>query len=294
MDIERIQEFLVLSASDSYTNASVKLYMNQSSLSRHIKELEEELGVTLFERSARKVTLTEYGQAFLPYASKIWEQYSAAQKVFSQKRSDADSTIKVHMSYNVGALITQFCLENPQFPVVLTSGGEDTRTPSQIADDLKSGKIDLLFGRVPDGTEANFASVTYSTHRLYAILPDNHKLIGEKKIPLTALSGEPFVFLPEGSFESDYIFQRCKAAGFEPKIVLRGSTGAFLSDAVKRGLGVALLLASRKRDLPYDGRGAVEIESDEVLERRIYYRKGRLSDGVKACLFFMQSQGFAE
>lgn len=294
MDIQRIQEFLVLSDSESYTSASDKLYMNQSSLSRHIKELEEELGVTLFERSSRRVSLTDYGREFLPYAARIWEQFSAAQKMFTQKRSNADNTIKVHMAYNIGPKVTSFCLENPQFPVILSSGGESAKSFSDVADELKTGKLDLYFGWLPEENSKDFASVTYSSHRIYAILPPGHRLLSQEKIPLAALSGDKFVFLPDNSFESEYLARKCREAGFEPKIVLRGATGAFLSDAVNRGVGVTLLLANRKDDLPYSGRGAVPIDSEDALERRIYYRKGKLTEGVKAFLFYMQNQSFAE
>ena len=71
MKIQNMREFLMLSEVKNFNSASEKLFLSQPTLSRHIKELEEELGVTLFSRSTRRVELTEYGQFFLPYAQRI-------------------------------------------------------------------------------------------------------------------------------------------------------------------------------------------------------------------------------
>lgn len=71
MKIQNMREFLTLSDVKNFNLAAEKLFLSQPTLSRHIKELEEELGVQLFERSTRRVELTECGQYFLPFAKKI-------------------------------------------------------------------------------------------------------------------------------------------------------------------------------------------------------------------------------
>lgn len=71
MKIQSIREFLTLSEVKNFNYASERLFLSQPTLSRHIKELEEELGVPLFSRTTRHVELTEYGQYFLPFAHQI-------------------------------------------------------------------------------------------------------------------------------------------------------------------------------------------------------------------------------
>ena len=68
MNTEYLKEFVVLAETKNFWEASDRLYMNQSTLSKHIKSLENELGVDLFLRTTRRVELTNYGQTFLPYA----------------------------------------------------------------------------------------------------------------------------------------------------------------------------------------------------------------------------------
>lgn len=71
MNTEFLKEFVVLAETKNFWEASERLYMNQSTLSKHIKSLENELGVELFTRTTRRVELTSYGQTFLPYARTI-------------------------------------------------------------------------------------------------------------------------------------------------------------------------------------------------------------------------------
>ena len=67
MNTEYLKEFVVLAETKNFGEASDRLYMNQSTLSKHIKSLENELGINLFLRTTRRVELTNYGQTFLPY-----------------------------------------------------------------------------------------------------------------------------------------------------------------------------------------------------------------------------------
>ncbi len=71
LKIQSMREFLTLSELKNFNSASERLFLSQPTLSRHIKELEEELGVTLFSRSTRRVELTECGEYFLPFAKLI-------------------------------------------------------------------------------------------------------------------------------------------------------------------------------------------------------------------------------
>lgn len=71
LKLHHIREFLVLSQYKNYNVAAEHLFMSQPTLSRHIKEMEGELGVSLFERSTRRVELTECGAFLVPYAKRI-------------------------------------------------------------------------------------------------------------------------------------------------------------------------------------------------------------------------------
>ena len=71
MDIDYIHEFVVLAGTGNYMEAADRLFLTQSSLTRHIQKLEADLGVTLFDRTTRRIELNQYGRLFLPYAEQI-------------------------------------------------------------------------------------------------------------------------------------------------------------------------------------------------------------------------------
>ncbi|MCD8231072.1 MAG: LysR family transcriptional regulator [Clostridiales bacterium] len=71
MNIDYFREFIVLADCGSYIEASERLFIGQSSLSKHIMSMEKELGVPLFERTSRKVILTRFGELMIPYANRI-------------------------------------------------------------------------------------------------------------------------------------------------------------------------------------------------------------------------------
>ena len=71
MKIQSLREFIALSEVKNFNQAAERVFLSQPTLSRHIKELEDELGVSLFSRSTRHVYLTEFGEFFLPYARLI-------------------------------------------------------------------------------------------------------------------------------------------------------------------------------------------------------------------------------
>ena len=73
MELSYIREFVVLAETGNYLEAADALFIAQSSLSRHIKSIELDLGSPLFDRTTRKVVLNGFGQAFLPYAKKMVE-----------------------------------------------------------------------------------------------------------------------------------------------------------------------------------------------------------------------------
>jgi len=73
MEINYLKEFVILSQTGNFLEAADVLYSSQSALSKHIKRMEKELGVPLFDRTTRKVSISKYGQLLLPYAKQIVE-----------------------------------------------------------------------------------------------------------------------------------------------------------------------------------------------------------------------------
>lgn len=92
MELSHLKEFIVLAKIENYLEAAENLYISQSSLSKHIKSLEAELGTTLFDRTTRQVKLNEAGRVFLKYAQQMIEiQYQFNTALLNLKEAEEQS-----------------------------------------------------------------------------------------------------------------------------------------------------------------------------------------------------------
>ena len=93
MDITSLKEFLALAETQNFWEASELLFMNESTLSKHIKKLETELSVPLFERNTRRVSLTPYGESLIPYAKAIVGQAQQFQEELARQIQAESKTL---------------------------------------------------------------------------------------------------------------------------------------------------------------------------------------------------------
>lgn len=113
MNIAYIIEFVTLAETCSFSEAADQLFISQSSLSKHVKQLESELNVSLFDRSTRNVVLSPAGDAFLPYAKEFSNLWQGMQKTMSQLGSGEESQLTIGTmnplkSYRIPNFINQF------------------------------------------------------------------------------------------------------------------------------------------------------------------------------------------
>ena len=157
MNTENLKEFIVLAETKNFWEASERLYMNQSTLSKHIKSLENDLGVALFTRTTRRVELTNYGEIFLPYAKSVtrseFEGISAIQRMLNIENGLLTiGTIPSMPQYHITQFLAQFQKLYPETTVRIT---EDD--PVNLMTYLENEKCELIFNREDKVTfEKNF------------------------------------------------------------------------------------------------------------------------------------------
>ena len=131
MDITYLREFVVLAQTGNFMEAADILYSTQSTLSKHIKSIELELGVPLFDRTTRKVRISKFGQLLLPYAKQIAElqdKYTAILK--SSLETDQEiltlGSIPALAQYNITDVFVNFKKSRPQATInVIQAGSEE-------------------------------------------------------------------------------------------------------------------------------------------------------------------------
>ncbi|MBQ9269255.1 MAG: LysR family transcriptional regulator [Oscillospiraceae bacterium] len=294
MDIRYISEFVTLVETGKFSEAADRLYISQSSISKHIKALEMELGVPLLERQTkRKVILSEYGQLFLPYAEQIsllQKEYMSIQKKHQRENTEIlyIGSIPAMQQYDITGLLSGFQASCPDI-VLRVEEMDSTLAKAKVSD----GDLDFAFVRdISPKKNDMLKRVPYTSDRVCAILPGSHKLAKERSISLLQLADEKFLLLKDASFMYDVCMAECEKAGFEPAVVYTGSRAYNILGMVAQGNGVALLTRrpiSRFKD-DFDV-ALVDIEpAIETKINLIYHEKTSLTKSAKQFLEYFQQE----
>jgi DNA-binding transcriptional LysR family regulator len=192
MEIRHLRYFCVLAEQLHFTKAAALLDVAQPALSHQIRQLEDELGTQLVERSNRRVRLTEAGEVFLVRAVRILEQIDqAARETTRVGQGDAGSLVIGVVSTAVcsvlPALLRSFRRECPSISVDIRE-----MEPGEQVEALRKETIDigLLFLSIQDPA---FDSVVVSRERLIVGLPTGHRAAAAKRVRLRDLSSETFL-----------------------------------------------------------------------------------------------------
>lgn len=256
MDISYFREFVILAETKNFWAASERLFIGQSSLSKHIKTLELQLGAPLFARTSRKVELTEFGAKMLPYAQSIAKlQYEYEAAAFNYLNAGSETLniacIPAMAQYNITNVLIRFQLD---FPAVQVNTQEaDTLV---VRERLISRKSDLGIFRDsvayqehdPD-KESQLVKIPYCSDRLVAVLPRDHPLAGAERLELPQLQKEAFSLIRAGTMPYDLCMRVCREAGFTPKVSFTSHSLNSVLDMVTKGGCVALLFSNHVANL---------------------------------------------
>ena len=281
MDTERCREFVVLAQTCNYLQAADQLFISQSSLSKHIKALERELGVELFNRTTRRVQLTEHGRVFLPFARKLASTAHDAQAALAdasdnERRVIDIGSIPVMVPYGITALLNRFEREYPNVRLHIVEGEAD-----QLKELLRKRQLDLAFIREWDGDvglddgDAEFATVDYADDCLAAVLPADHRLASRQSIRLGELANDEFLLLPQGTVMNALITDACAVEGFVPEVRYRGTRAENIIDLVSRGMGVSLLMRTPAAYLTRTAVSIVDLENPIITHIKLYRLRDR-------------------
>ncbi|HLT58684.1 MAG: LysR family transcriptional regulator [Limnochordales bacterium] len=282
MELRQLRYFLALAHHLHFARAAESLHITQPSLSQQIRALEEQLGVTLFERSRRHVALTADGEALLPYARQMVALADDALAEFAERGGLRRGRIRLGTTPTLGGhllpgVINDFFAAYPGLELIITEDGSD-----RLARGLQEGRLDLAL-LVEDPGFHGLVFEPLVKERIVAALPENHPLTGRAALPLRELRGEGFIVCREGYHLRSLTLNACQAAGFAPRVAVSGTDVDTALRFVQSGLGVALVpeIAVRRTT----GIAAVPL-SDPPLERTIgiAYNPGRYLSRAAAAL----------
>jgi DNA-binding transcriptional LysR family regulator len=258
MELRHLRYFVAVAEELNFTRAAGKLHLAQPSLTRQIHNLEEELGVRLFDRTRNQVSLTEEGRRFLIDARRLvalsLESVKAVQR-FS-RGEPGQLNLGYLFKFNFDLLpvtLATFYRACPEIAVNLFD-----MSPAEQLRALEARKIDLGFvGLRPPADSKNLAALEWERvahHNIVAVLPARHPLAKKRKIKLTDLKTQFFVAMSEETHPGSraWLAGLCERAEFTPRILQDVDLESGLMTFVAEGLGVTLAREQIK-NLPHPG-----------------------------------------
>ena len=244
MTIDQLREFLVLAEIGNYQRAADTLYISQATLSRHMINLENELGITLFDRMAHTNILNAAGQQFLPRARNIVDLadsgFQRIQQALNSQEGDLSIAVLRNFTYyKVADLLHEFMRIYPHVTVNVSEA-----STSSMRQMLTNGLCSFAFvSELGRTINDNFSRETVCTDTMAICLPETHPLAAHKSITLDQLKGENFIMAPQRGNLYNACLLACRRSGFEPKINYTIS-GNSIYNFVTNNSCVALLLKS--------------------------------------------------
>ena len=240
MDIEQLRYFLAVCDCKQMTKAADSLFLSQSSLSKHIGQLEKEVGVPLFDRSSRTLHITSAGMDFAVFARETVARHDDILRHLQRRHLQTApltiGTIPVLAQYNIHQKILAFCRKNPAIELTLLEEKGD-HVLKLLDDEL----VDMAIVRKEFIPNEDYNTIELAADELVLLCPRNHPLAAKAQTELKDLAAEDFLLLDAGHAPSQTVIAACKHAGFTPKIRQSFTRIETIIGFIAANAGIALL-----------------------------------------------------
>ncbi|WP_459962256.1 LysR family transcriptional regulator [Mycobacterium avium] len=232
--------FITLAELQHVTAAAEQLHVAQPTLTRMLARLEQRLGVALFDRHGRRLSLNTYGRIFYEHARRAQLELDSARRAIADLADPAVGEIRLAYLSSFGStvvprLIARFKESSPRVTFTLEEGAAES-----IADRVRSGGVDI--GVVsPRPVERTLAWRSLFRQRLGVAVPDGHRFARGAAVSMADLADEPFVTMHPGFGMRRLLDELCAAAQFRPRVALQAPNLTTAASLVAAGLGISLV-----------------------------------------------------
>lgn len=238
MDVRHLTYFIEVAKHKSFTKASKTLHLSQSTLSKVVKSLEEELNVELIDRSAKNIQLTDAGEIVLMEAEKIIDSLDDLSSHLYDLMNLKKGKIKIGIPPIIGfvffpKIIKEFNILYPDIKINIFE--EDSKTVKQ---EVQNGNLDLGVVMFPVA-ETEFNVIPLVQNELSLFVHYSHPFSTKEYVGISELKNESFILLKQKLFH-DLIIQECLRAGFHPKVDYVISEWGFISEMIGENLGISI------------------------------------------------------
>jgi DNA-binding transcriptional LysR family regulator len=240
MDIKQLSYLLEIAKQLNFTKAAESLHLTQPTLSKMVRHIEDELGVTLFDRSGKYIKLTDAGIAAVRQIKVINQSVQDLFTSLNDVSNLRTGSIRIGLPPVIGtvffpSVVAKFQREYPQIDFHIVEEGA-----KKVESRILEGHLDLGVVVAPVDN-ANFEIMPYLDEELALILHESHPLAGKPSVALLELRKEPFILFPDGFAVRKHIMQACSKVGFEPRVTYESSHWDLLAEMVAAHTGISIL-----------------------------------------------------
>jgi LysR family transcriptional activator of glutamate synthase operon len=249
MELRQLRYLVAVADERHFTRAAAREHVAQPALSQQIRRLEAELGLTLVQRTTRRVAMTEAGELLVARARRAIAELEAATAELQSLAGVQSGRLSVGALHTMGPVDLSLLLAtyHRRYPGVELTVRE--QSSEELAAMLRDDEIDLAFLSVTERIQSHgLALHPLVREELVAVLPPDHRLAGRAQVQLAELAQDAFISFREGARLRELLVIAAAAAGFTPRIALESNESRRIRSLVSRGLGVAILPR-------YDGEG---------------------------------------
>jgi DNA-binding transcriptional LysR family regulator len=275
MEMRHLEYFVEVARQKSFSKAAAKCHVTQSTISKLIKDLEMELGTSLFNRTSKYVQLTDKGAIFLDQAIEVVTMFENLTGEFQNRVKMARGKVSIGLLPITGTtifaeLLGEFKKKYPQIEISLSEHGS-----KKVALDILDGTLDAgVVCNVPDSHY--FDSFPFAEDPLCVIVSAQNPISKLAAIDLKSLAKESFVLYSSEFSLHDEIISKCKNEGFTPNVVFETSQFELMTQMVAADLGIAFLPGAACRELDPRRIAVLPVTNPKLLHNMsIIWKRGR-------------------
>lgn len=274
MEIESLKCFVVLSDKKRFTEAAYECNMSQSTLSKKIKKMENELGVQLFNRTMHETVLTVEGEKFYKYAKSILKMYDCA-LVELQPNTIRLGCMSVLSPYHIPKMLRDFSLSHQNLEFHIKESNARYAIDHIDDFDFILIRMDLL------DNHSDYVISPLIDDELCLVVSSLNPLSKKSEIKLSDIKDEAFIFPEKGSGGYEIFYDACKRAGFEPNITIEMPHTSTMFSFVEENVGISLSFKKVYQEFENPKIKMILLKDDLHYPIALVYKKGKILHSIK-------------
>lgn len=241
MEIQQLEYFKTVANMQHMTRAAEKLSISQPALSKSISNIEQELGVPLFDRQGRSIYLNRFGQLFLQSVEIILDEFEKVREEFEDIVKPGHGDVAFGFIHTLGIevvpeLMATIPLKFPHMQFSLTQA-----TSLNLLKRLEEGAIDLCLSQKIESKMIDIETIELWTEELFVIVPKTHRFAERESIGLKEIKDEPFISIKKGNSLRQLVDEFFAQVGVVQNTTFAGEEMHTIAGFVGAGLGVAVI-----------------------------------------------------